>query len=121
VFFVVYFFASSLYTEKKYPKESNMLKQLTHISVHQTSKVCAALYFFITALFSIPLGLIALFTDITQGIAFFIFPFIYAILGYIISAVTALFYNWIVKYIGGLEFTLSEVDKVNQRQERNKL
>jgi hypothetical protein len=90
-----------------------MRKQITNFSVHQTSKVLAILYFVFAAIFFIPLGLYTLFHEAQTGSAIFLFicPFLYLIATYILFAITQFVYNFIAKGFGGVEFTVTDVDK----------
>lgn len=85
-----------------------MKKRISHISVHQTSKVITLLYVVI-GLFFIPPGVLIILGGQTAiGIVYVLMPFIYAILGYPLVAVTCWIYNMIAKGVGGIEFTLED-------------
>ena len=88
-----------------------MTRQIIHVSIHQTSKVFALVYFCFSLLI-VPVG-IAMMVGYPQGRAaglFFIFaPVIYAVVGYLGSALFGAIYNFLAKRIGGVEF--DSVDK----------
>ncbi|MEX1013299.1 MAG: hypothetical protein WD595_07010 [Waddliaceae bacterium] len=86
-----------------------MFHQIKRISVHQTAKVFALIYLFIGAIFSIPAALMSLYTgDFDRALMFFILPFFYLFLGYLLFAVFALIYNMIASNVGGIEFEIGE-------------
>jgi len=89
-----------------------MQKQITRISPFQTAKVLAALYFVVTIPFLLLFALFSLFVPGGQkiGLVFIVVaPFIYAIFGFIFSFIGAYIYNFVVKFTGGVEFTVTEV------------
>lgn len=89
-----------------------MKKQIQYISILQTSKVLALVYGAIAILF-VPVFLI---TSVVNGgnesmrIFSFIAPILYAILGFILTALFCGLYNLVAKYAGGIEFTLQDSD-----------
>jgi hypothetical protein len=88
-----------------------MQQQITRISPFQTAKVIAVLYFVITIPFIILFALFSMFAPNGQkfGIVFIISaPFIYAIVGFIFSIIGAWIYNVVAKFVGGIEFTMTE-------------
>lgn len=90
---------------------SYMRKQISRISVHQSSKVYALLVFLLLALIFIPVGLIALYQgDRQTAFVSFGLPFAYLIISYIMVAVLSFLYNIIAKYFGGVEFELTDKD-----------
>jgi hypothetical protein len=83
-------------------------KRVTHISIHQTSKVLAILYVAIGLLF-IPIGVLLILSgNMGMGIVYVLMPFIYGIIGYPLVAVMCWAYNLIVKNVGGVEFTVED-------------
>jgi hypothetical protein len=87
-----------------------MKKQLSHFGVHQTAKVFAFVYFILSLIFLIPLGILTLFTkEHEAAIMFFLLPFAYLIFGYLAWLLMGFIYNIVAKYFGGIEFDL--VDK----------
>lgn len=92
-------------------------KQITHFSIHQSSKVIAVVYF-ILGLIVFALAALQLFVTgdlsgatgvLTYLGIVFLAAIAYMIIGYIVSAISFLLYNLIAKSFGGVEFTL--VDK----------
>jgi len=94
------------------------MAQIKKFGVLQTAKTAAVMHFVITLIFVIPFGLISLIAGFAtggrEGIAggflggiFMIFaPIIYAILGFVFVALGCLLYNFIAKYIGGIEIEI---------------
>lgn len=88
-----------------------MKKQIVNVSIAQTAKVAAALYFVI----SLPLVAIMMLTTLVTGqggigIVFMILlPVLYVIFGFIFTAIAAWLYNLVAARIGGIEFTTAEV------------
>ena len=84
-----------------------MKKQIINVSPIQTAKVFAVLYF----LMSLPLvGIMVITFSFSpgpkQGLGFLIlFPFIYLIFGFIFTALGAWVYNFVAKWVGGIEYT----------------
>lgn len=92
-----------------------MKTQLTRISIHQTSKVVAILYTIITFIIALVMAMVAIYQE-NYGTAvaiIIIAPIFYGIVGYLISAFIYLIYNWIAKRFGGIEFTLTQLEKVS--------
>lgn len=88
-----------------------MKKQVSHISVHQSSKVMAALLIVIMTIFAIiPAGLYALANGETSTGLFFLIvgPIVYGILFYIFHAITYWLYNFVARHLGGVEFELKD-------------
>jgi len=96
-----------------------MKKQITRLSPHQNAKVCAVLFAILTLPFML-IGLLMLNFMPTpptpEGRAavhfpvffFILAPVIYAVMGYIMTAIGCLIYNLVVKLTGGLEFVVQE-------------
>lgn len=89
-----------------------MKKQIIRVSPVQTAKVSAVLYF----LLSIPLvGFMALSMAFAPGAGpglgfLLIFPLLYLIGGFIFTAISALVYNLVAGWVGGIEYTSTAVD-----------
>lgn len=89
-----------------------MKKQISRITPIQTAKVMALLYFAI----SLPMiALMSLFYSFMPGPRapigmMFILPFLYAIFGFIFTVFGAWIYNLIARWVGGIEFTVSEIE-----------
>jgi hypothetical protein len=88
-----------------------MKKQITQISIHQTAKVFAILYFVIIAIITVPTGIYYAFylSDMMNAAAMFLAPFFGLILNYILSAIICALYNLIAKAFGGIEITFTDV------------
>lgn len=91
-----------------------MKKQITRVSVAQTSKVAAALYFVITLPFVLLALLFLMAVPSASGMGMgkgmlIAVPFLYALGGFIFTAISALLYNLVASMVGGFEFTTSEV------------
>lgn len=88
-----------------------MKKQVTNISVHQSSKVLAILQTLITFIFlGIPIFVYdSVHHHIGLGLAeLILIPIAYLIFTYIALVISFFFYNYIVKYTGGIEIEISE-------------
>jgi hypothetical protein len=86
-----------------------MKKQITHVSVHQSSKVFALLYFIIAALFAIPMGILTVMRhEYSDAWVWVAIPFIYMILTYIVMAILFFLYNRVAAYFGGVEYETVE-------------
>jgi putative effector of murein hydrolase LrgA (UPF0299 family) len=88
-----------------------MTRQITHVSIHQTSKVFGLLYFALSLLFvPIAIGVIAA-SPKARGMGMFLIfaPILYGIVGYLGSALFAAIYNFLARRVGGVEF--ESVDK----------
>jgi hypothetical protein len=88
-----------------------MKKQIVQVSVLQSAKVMAALYL-VTA---IPIvALVAVFLSAQLPgvgvVTLAVTPVLYALGGFIGSAIGALVYNLVAARIGGFEFTTAEVE-----------
>lgn len=90
-----------------------MKKQIENISIHQSSKVIAIIYFVITAVFAIPWGIYMLFaTGMGESLVIFLLPFLYMLFGYCFFAIFAFIYNFVAKTFGGVEFTFTGDESV---------
>jgi len=93
-----------------------MPMQITHVSVHQTSKVVALMYFlFMLLLVPVGIAFLALAPHGPQQpqqrlmAFFFLFaPVLYAVIGYLGFALASLLYNALAKRVGGVEFEVSD-------------
>jgi len=89
-----------------------MKKQIINVSSIQTAKVFALLYFVL----SLPLiGFMAISFSFAPGpkmpIGFLIvFPFLYAIFGFIFTALSAWIYNLVAGWVGGIEYTSVSIE-----------
>ncbi len=83
-----------------------MKKQLVRISVLQSSKIVTALYVIIGFFYTLIGILLLIFGGQnwrTMGIIYILMPIIMAILGFIFFIIFAALYNFLAKYLGGIE------------------
>jgi hypothetical protein len=83
-----------------------MRRQITHVSIHQTSKVFALLYF-CASLLVVPIAIGAMaFSPKARGMGLLVIflPILYGAVGYVGSALFAALYNVLAKRVGGVEF-----------------
>lgn len=85
-----------------------MKRQIKRLSPHQNGKVFATLWAVISATFVMPFLLIASLAG-PEGktpplFLFIVFPIMYFVLGYIMTAIGCAAYNFMFKYVGGIEF-----------------
>jgi len=94
-----------------------MTYQLKSFKVLQTSAMVAVLYFFLSLLIFVPIFLISLAIPdsgrstipfLSGGLFMLFAPFLYAVFGFIFTALGCLIYNLVAKMIGGFAFTLEE-------------
>ncbi|MES2153080.1 MAG: hypothetical protein V4508_25150 [Pseudomonadota bacterium] len=88
-----------------------MKKQLIHVAPIQTAKVFAALYLVITIPFVVIILLAQLFAN-GPGMPWYVLicmPLLYAVMGFVFSALGAWIYNLVASRIGGIEFTTVDV------------
>jgi ABC-type multidrug transport system fused ATPase/permease subunit len=91
-----------------------MKKQISRLSPHQNGKVFGVLFATASLLFAIPsfiaFMLMAPPTDAMgnpmapPAYVFLLFPLLYLVMGYLTVAVICALYNFLYKYIGGIEF-----------------
>lgn len=96
-----------------------MTYQMKSIKVLRTSAVAAVLYFILSFIIVIPIFLLGSVLSSFQnssalpmlgmGVVIFILPFVYGILGFILSVISCLLYNLVAKFMGGIAFTLEEI------------
>jgi hypothetical protein len=90
-----------------------MKKQITSISPFQTAKVMALLYFAVSLPFIVLMGLMFSFMPGPKppmmGMMFAM-PFFYLIFGFVFTIICAWVYNLVAKWVGGIEFTTSEIE-----------
>ncbi|WP_423128780.1 hypothetical protein [Gaoshiqia sp. Z1-71] len=99
-----------------------MMKRVKRFGVFQTSKVAAIILFAIAFVFMLPISLISglagnnAFPGFPFGGGFFfiLFPVLYGIMGFIMTAIGCAIYNLIVQWTGGIEI---EVELVDESQE----
>lgn len=85
-----------------------MKQQVARFSPHQNGKVFAVLMAVSSLVFLIPFGLFAAFSA-PQGargtlFMFVLMPLFYLVFGYVFVAIGCAVYNFMFRYIGGIEF-----------------
>ncbi len=99
------------------------MKRVKRFGVYQTSKVGAITMFCISLIIILPFALLGRliggmsgnhFPGFPFGGGFFliVLPFIYGILGFIMTAISCLIYNMISKWTGGIELEFETMDEV---------
>ncbi len=89
-----------------------MKKQVVRISVLQSSKIVTALYVIFGFIYSLIGILVLIFGGQnlrTMGIFYILMPIIMAILGFIFFIIFAAIYNFLVKYLGGIEVQIKNI------------
>ena len=92
-----------------------MKKQLTRISILQSSKIMTALYVlmgFIYTLIGIPMLIFGGKQFQIISIVYILMPIIMGILGFIFFGIFAAVYNGLAKWLGGFEVEVKDVDPV---------
>ena len=97
-----------------------MKRRIKRFSVLQTSWVAAVILFCVMLVFMIPMGLIFSFLGKSGlmpggfpgfgGGFFFFLPFLYGIVGFIMTAISCLIYNLIANWTGGIELEFEEME-----------
>jgi len=91
-----------------------MKKQLTHISILQSSKIVTLLYVIMGLFYMIPGILMVLFAQETGtrviGVIYCAGPIFFAIIGFIFFVIFAALYNWLAKFVGGIEVEITTTD-----------
>ena len=90
-----------------------MKKQLTRISILQSSKIITALYVlfgFIYTLIGIPLIIFGGDEMMIMGIFYVAMPIVMGIFGFIFFALFAAVYNLVAKWLGGVEVVVSDIE-----------
>ena len=89
--------------------------QIKRLSPHQNGKVFGILTALASLVFVIPMTLMVSLMPMPHGpggpgvLFFLLAPFMYLVMGYIMTAVGCLIYNFAFPYIGGIEFESQEV------------
>lgn len=91
------------------------MKRIKRIGVYQTSKMAAVIYFFMVAILLIPVSIFIPSMSEEMGFPFargfvILVPFLYAIFGFLGTAIACLFYNVVAKYIGGIEMEIEVME-----------
>jgi hypothetical protein len=91
----------------------NMKQQVARFSPHQNGKVFAVLMAVSALVFLVPFFLFASLSGQQEAAPFFLillFPVIYLVLGYIMVVIGCAVYNFMFKFIGGIEFEAKSPD-----------
>jgi hypothetical protein len=91
-----------------------MKKQITRISIVQTAKVAAAMYFVISLVMVVFIAVPAMLFGGRMGLPILmvlVMPLFYVLFGFIFTVVAAWIYNIVASMIGGIEYTTTEIDK----------
>lgn len=99
-----------------------MKRRIRRFSVLQTSWVAAIILFCVMLIFMIPVGLIFSFIGKSGmmpgnfpgfgGAIFFVLPFFYGIVGFVMTAISCMIYNLIAGWTGGIELEFEPSDEV---------
>lgn len=88
-----------------------MKKQITQVSVQQSSKVFGLFHFLLAALICMPLAVLAfLLTRKLEYLALVLIPFAYWLVSYGLGALIAWVYNISARNFGGIEYETSDID-----------
>lgn len=91
-----------------------MKRQIRQVSAVQTAKVMALMYFVIGLIFFLIMGIFSAFMPGPRppfATGFMLaMPFFYLIFGFVFTVISALVYNLVAKWTGGVEFTVEDVD-----------
>jgi hypothetical protein len=91
-----------------------MKQQVERLSPHQNGKVFAILMTLSSCIFLVPMAIFMMATVPAgkgpSGLMFLLMPLFYLVLGYVSVAIGCLIYNFMFKYIGGIEFVASSGD-----------
>jgi len=90
-----------------------MKKQITRISILQSSKIIVALYVlmgFIYTLIGVPILIFGGKEMQIMGIIYAAMPIVMAIFGFIFFAIFSLIYNLLAKWLGGVEVEVTTID-----------
>ena len=90
-----------------------MKKQLTRISILQSSKIMTALYFvmgFLYTLVGIPMIIFGHAQMRIIGIIYCFGPILFGILGFVLFVIFAALYNGLAKWLGGIEVEVTTLE-----------
>jgi|SRR5215469_5308814 len=98
-----------------FPSEiENMKKQITRISIIQSSKVATALYVllgFIYTLIGIPMVMFGGDKLKIMGTIYILMPIFMAVFGFIFFVIFAAIYNLLAKWLGGMEVEVTDIGR----------
>lgn len=92
-----------------------MKKQITRISILQSSKIVTVLYFLFGLIYWIPAAVILAQSGgnmerVMGGVLLLGMPVVMAIAGFLIFGLVCAVYNLLAKVVGGIEFEVKEVE-----------
>lgn len=91
-----------------------MKQQVARFSPHQNGKVFAVLMAVSSLVFVVPFVVIASFASPQEAappmFLIILFPVLYLVLGYVMVAIGCAVYNFMFKFIGGIEFEARNTD-----------
>lgn len=91
-----------------------MRKQITHVSVLQTAKVAAVMWFVMSVLMIVVVAIPTMMISGQMrmpGFMLVVMPLIYVGFGFVFTVIGAWVYNVTASIIGGVEFTTTDIDK----------
>jgi len=92
------------------------MKRVKSFGVYQTAKVVAIIYFLIAVAIAIPASLFMFVFKrnfgFGEGIIFVFLPFIYALMGFLFTALGCVIYNLVASKTGGIEFEISTEEPI---------
>ncbi len=91
-----------------------MRYQVSHVSVHQSAKVIAVIYFFLALVF-VPFFWFMSYLNPNEDMPLMLtlfFPFLYALGAYLFTALGFIVYNLLAARVGGIEMTLTAQDEL---------
>lgn len=94
-----------------------MRKQVTRVSVLQTSKVIALFYVLISFLYwiaAIPMIVFGGGELKIMGFVYLAMPILMGVFGFLMILLSCAIYNLVAKWVGGVEFTVTDVDSAPQ-------
>ena len=91
-----------------------MKRQLTRISILQSSKIVTALYAFFGGLYTL-VGMLMILLGgqnlVAIAVIYMFGPLWMAIIGFIGFVISAAIYNWLASILGGIEYEVTEVSQ----------
>ena len=96
-----------------------MRKQIARISILQTSKIGTLLYVVIGLIY-VPIGFAMMIFGRTEmkvmGIVYMLMPILMGLFGFIFIVIGAAIYNLAARWVGGVEFTVKDVEEIDPPQ-----
>lgn len=91
-----------------------MTRRLSRIAPWQAGRLFAVIYFFLSLLIAIPMALVSAFAPLPAApgphaglVVIILFPFMYALAGFLLVPLACWIYNTAAKFVGGLEITVT--------------